>query len=283
MALPKNILYPVDFSERSHQVWPAVRRMAKELGAPVTVLHVADVSHLVPTDSGDELGRIRRALEERLSHFPGSDSGLSQLRRELAEGPPAERIVQRAGKMELPLIMMPTRGHTRFRQLLLGSVTAAVLHDATCPVWTEAHTESPTLHEGGYRSLICAVDMGRDTPGLLKAAEEFSRQFGASLFAVHSIPRGDARFSSTLSDSAHAFLVDTAREDYTKFCRESRVEPPLEIAEERSVAEGLVAAISRHDADLMIIGRGVIHGTLGRLRSCAHDLIRRSPCPVLSI
>jgi nucleotide-binding universal stress UspA family protein len=283
MALPKNILYPVDFSERSHQVWSAVRRMAEQLRASVTVLHVIDIDHLGPTDLSDELQRIRHTLEERLNHFPGSDGGLSYLRCELAEGPPAERIVQRAANMELPLIMMPTRGHTRFRQLLLGSVTAAVLHDATCPVWTERHTEAPTMQEGGYHSMVCAVDMGQQTPRLLKAADEFRRQFGASLFAVHSIPRGDARFSNALSDRAHALLVGTAREDYTAFCREARVQPSLEIAEEPSVVDGIEGAIYKHKADLLVIGRGVIQGTLGRLRSRAHDLIRRSPCPVLSI
>jgi nucleotide-binding universal stress UspA family protein len=118
---------------------------------------------------------------------------------------------------------------------------------------------------------------------LLKVADEFSREFGASLLAVHSIPRGDARFSNALSDRAHALLVDTAREEYTAFSDESRVTPPLEIVAESSVVEGIVGALRKHNADLLVIGRGVIQGTLGRLRTHAHDLIRRSPCPVLSI
>jgi hypothetical protein len=40
------------------------------------------------------------------------------------------------------LIMMATRGRGLFRAALLGSVTAKVLHDADCPVWTAAHVEA---------------------------------------------------------------------------------------------------------------------------------------------
>jgi nucleotide-binding universal stress UspA family protein len=36
-------------------------------------------------------------------------------------------------------------------------------------------------------------------------------------------------------------------------------------------------------ADLVVLGRGAIHETLGRLRTHAHGIIQRSPCPVLSV
>jgi len=35
--------------------------------------------------------------------------------------------------------------------------------------------------------------------------------------------------------------------------------------------------------DLIILGRGAMHETLGRLRTQAHGIIQRSPCPVLSV
>jgi nucleotide-binding universal stress UspA family protein len=36
-------------------------------------------------------------------------------------------------------------------------------------------------------------------------------------------------------------------------------------------------------ADLIVLGRGAMHETLGRLRTHAHGIIQRSPCPVLSV
>ena len=58
----------------------------------------------------------------------------------------------------------------------------------------------------------------------------------------------------------------------------------LVCAPERVAAlQKLKAAAVRHGADLLVIGRGVSQGALGRLRSNAHALIRHSPCAVLSV
>ena len=36
-------------------------------------------------------------------------------------------------------------------------------------------------------------------------------------------------------------------------------------------------------ADLLVLGRGVSQGLVGRLRANAYDIIRQCPCPVVSI
>lgn len=277
MALPKNILYPVDFSIRCQALWPAVAAMARQLDVPVTLLHALDIE--VPV----EMEAARAYLREKLLQFPTTGWDVPRARRELAEGPAAACIVDRAARMDAPLIMMPTRGHTRFRQFLLGSVTAAVLHDAACPVWTEAHTEDKPIPTGDVHSIICAIDMGPRTAGILQTAWEFSKHFGAALHVVHSVSAIDPRFPSGPADRAHAFLIDQARESFPAHCRMAGVDVPLEILEDIGLVSGIAGAIAKYHADLLIIGRGVIQGPLGRLRSNAHELIRRSPCAVLSV
>jgi nucleotide-binding universal stress UspA family protein len=49
------------------------------------------------------------------------------------------------------------------------------------------------------------------------------------------------------------------------------------------VVDSVTEEVERHGADLLVIGRGAIHETLGRLRTHAYGLIRLSPCPVLSV
>ena len=283
MALPKNILYPVDFSTRCRAVWPAVAEMARQLGAPVTLLHALDIEHLELVAASAEMVAIRDHMWEKLERFPTPGLEAMDVCRELLNGSAAACIIDRAAGLDAPLIMMPTRGHTRFRQLLLGSVTAAVLHDAVCPVWTEAHTEDKRVPVHGGRSIVCAIDMGPGTPEVLQAALAFSERFSAALHVVHSVPGIDPRFRSAAADRAHAYLIDRAREDFPGHCQASGVHLPLEIVEDVGMVDGIVGAIAQHRADLLMIGRGVIQGPLGRLRTNAHELIRRSPCAVLSV
>jgi nucleotide-binding universal stress UspA family protein len=49
------------------------------------------------------------------------------------------------------------------------------------------------------------------------------------------------------------------------------------------VADRVREEARRHGADLVLIGRGALHETLGRLRTHAYGIIRQSPCPVLSV
>lgn len=285
MTMPKSILFPVDFSDRSSAVWPAVAAMAQQLRVPVTLFHVVNVGtpHAAAVLSS-HLASICTQDRKRLEQFP--TPGLEGLTSscDVVQGPPAQCIVERAAQMAAPMIMLPTRGHTRFRQLLLGSVTSAVLHDAPGPVWTEAHSENGWAHAAGVRrSMVCAVDLGPRTPALLEAAAAFSQKFGVPLHVVHSVPGIDPRFPSALANRAHALLVEAAREVFPGQCRDAGVSFPLEIAHDCGLTDGIVNAVVRHDADLLLIGRGVIQGPLGRLRTNAHELIRRSPCPVLSI
>ncbi len=49
------------------------------------------------------------------------------------------------------------------------------------------------------------------------------------------------------------------------------------------VAEAVRAEAQRHKTDLVIIGRGMLDQSLGRLRTHSYAIIRQAPCPVLSV
>ena len=63
---------------------------------------------------------------------------------------------------------------------------------------------------------------------------------------------------------------------------------PLALTLRSCVAAGEVGNVIRqaavqHKADLVVIGRGHLGETLGRLRTNAYAVIRQSPCPVISV
>jgi nucleotide-binding universal stress UspA family protein len=257
--------------------------MARRLEVPVTLLHVVDVGH--PDERkvfSGYMPSLRARAQEMLSRLETPELEVPASRREVLTGAAARCIVEKAAQMEAPWIMLPTRGHTRYRQLLLGSVTASVLHDAPCPVWTEAHTEYGSAHPD-CKLIVCAPDLGPTTPKLLTTARQLSERLATPLRIVHSVPGIDPRFPSALADRAHAFLIDQAKDSFSVHCRAAGANFELEVVEDPILVRGIVDAVARLNADLLVIGRGVIQGPLGRLRTSAHDLIRRSPCAVLSV
>ena len=193
---------------------------------------------------------------------------------------PALVISEYARKEHVDLIMMPTHGHGPFRRLLLGSVTAKVLHDAECPVWTDVHEER-SLMRAGCNAVLCAVDCGLEAVTSIQWAAEFASSYGAQLTLVHAIPAlagptpaADRRFRKYLADHARAHIDDLQQKAGTT----ARV-----CVEGGKIAETVRNAALQHAADLIVIGQGCLHETLGGLRSNAYAIVRESPCPVVRV
>lgn len=135
----KHILFPVDFSPRSVAAAPFVEAMANRFHAKVTIVNiVVPITYAGMTEPGAaffiEPEELRLTAQKWLEgQLPTEFSGLDVTR--IAQiGDPALGITSFAHSNNVDLIMMPTHGYGPFRRLLLGSVTAKVLHDAHVPV-----------------------------------------------------------------------------------------------------------------------------------------------------
>jgi nucleotide-binding universal stress UspA family protein len=200
-----------------------------------------------------------------------------------AIGDPAEVITAFAHEHEIDLIMMPTHGYGPFRSLLLGSVTAKVLHDAKCPVWTAAHVDEPPRRDHlAFRDILCAVDGTAASVGLMKWAAELAADANATLRLVHVIPRMESAVARQMNRESDEAVSEEERKTIEGLEESAGIKAPLCVAV-GNVAERVHEEARRHGADLVVIGRGALHETLGRLRTHAHAIIRQSLCPVLSV
>jgi nucleotide-binding universal stress UspA family protein len=181
----------------------------------------------------------------------------------------------------MDLIMMPTHGLGFFRNYLIGSVTAKVLHDARCPVWTATHAEEQRSRQLP-KAALCAVDGKEGTLALIRWAGEFSKQMGASLKLLHVVPP----ISDWLELASERDLQEQLREEARsklRVCQESSgVDVTVRVAV-GPIAATVAEEASQEGADLVIIGRGSLRSPLGRLRTHAYGIIQKSPCPVLSL
>jgi nucleotide-binding universal stress UspA family protein len=116
----------------------------------------------------------------------------------------------------------------------------------------------------------------------MRWAGQLAKDFGASLRLVHVIPGIESWPARQMDRQFEEDMRLEARKKVEELQEAAGVDCPLCIAV-GVVAEGVREEARRHSSDAIVIGRGVIHETLGRLRTHAHEIIRRSPCPVLSV
>jgi nucleotide-binding universal stress UspA family protein len=223
-------------------------------------------------------------VEERLEEFFTEELASVVVHRAVVLGDPAPEIVRRAHAEVFDLIVMPTHGYGPFRRLLLGSVTAKVLHDADCPVLTGPHMEQVAMdHAVKFQKIVCALDLGPHSPAVLEWAAKFSQSLSAELAIVHALTIGEARVGSFYFDPDwRTQLINSARSRITYLCENAPVLP--QVCVETGDAPHVVAGVARRiGADLVIIGRSSAPGIAGRLRENAYAIVRGSPCAVLSV
>jgi nucleotide-binding universal stress UspA family protein len=286
----KNILFPVDGSERSAAAAPFVNAVAKREKATVTLLNFVEVPAVwygaaeVPVVPELNIDRLIEEAEHNLTffaaeHFPGLETRIR-----VEQGDPGSCIPAFARSSAADLIMMPTRGRGRFRAALLGSVTAKVLHDAECSVWTAAHTESTDyMISPEWSTVVCAIDTTPEAATLLRRAADLAANYGATVRLVHAVPPPPQAAQQRYFDrDFDIFLKDNARTTIDAMQKEAGTNFKVCIGN-GSVSTVVAAACRDYQADLVLAGRGTLPAFAGRLRTHLYGIIRDVASPVLSV
>jgi nucleotide-binding universal stress UspA family protein len=275
----KQIVFPVDFSTQSHTAAEYVAAYARHFDAEVALLHV----EAMPTPTEFYMWEPQpERLNQLLETFATEEFAGMKVRRQVTAGDPAGEIVRYAHNEKVDLIMLPTHGRGAFRRFVLGSVTAKVLHDTPCPVWTGAHLDvQQSAAPPNLTNIVCAVDLDDIGMHTLRYAGDFCRVTGATLIVAHAVPAVETLPEAYLDVEFRTDLIEAARKRVGEMQRSAGTEAPVCIAA-GNIAQFIRYAAQSHDAGLVIIGRGG-HGALGRLRTHDYAIIRECECPVLSI
>jgi len=283
----RNILFPIDYSEPCGAVVPYAKEMIRHFSANLTLVHAYGPEALARSDraiTDPGLPEEVRLIEEQrlrqfaLETFPGLHVESIV---ELGEpGSVIHKVVQRQGT---DLVMLATHGHGPIRRLLLGSVTAKVLHDVSAAVWTSTGAVVTGGHTSRMpcRSVLCAVDETDEAEAVLKAAVAFASGYKARLWLVHIVEPPITTMEIDVPGYTKG-LMDAADFRLRELKGKLAVDIPHTVIN-ATVSNGIREEAARRDADLVITGRGRAQASFYTLLSRLYPIVRESPCPVLSI
>jgi nucleotide-binding universal stress UspA family protein len=281
----QQILCPIDFSDGSSQAIQYAIALARQRKTMLTVLHVA-------ADGSD----TRALATEAAALFEGARQAGIKVEVLVEFGQPARQIVNRAALLPADVIVLGTHGAGGFEHLMLGSVAEKVLRKATCPVFT-VPPQANFSPGAPIKTLVCAVDFSEWSLAALDEACALAEETHGSVTAVHVIEwpwhETPTPHVEGIPPEQAAALLDYRR--YLETTAKSRLDAVKEdvgrgrcrietrVVHGKPYAE-LLCAAEREHADLIVIG---VHGRSALdvffFGSTTHQVVRRAPCPVLTL
>lgn len=163
-SLPQHILVPVDFSDCSLEAVEMALQVAQTFRSAVTLLHVSEpigysldfrLSHIEQDKQARENAKAR---VEELAQLIRSQGLTAHV---VFKNPPvSDAIVDVSSQGKVDLIVMGTHGRRGVSRVFLGSVAAAVLRHAACPVLTVKSPRYAVGHPRRMKPSQAAVSPG---------------------------------------------------------------------------------------------------------------------------
>ena len=136
----KKILVPIDGSEQSYRALGFGMDLAKRYSSKVILLTVEQLifqEPLFPPFSKQSYDNLedahRKILSQAFNEAKKIDSEI-EISKRLANGRPADKIIEIAKEDGVDLIVIGSRGLGGIKEFLLGSVSDRVADHAPCPV-----------------------------------------------------------------------------------------------------------------------------------------------------
>jgi len=153
MSVMNKILVPVDGSDHSLRALELAVNVANKFNSKIEVLHVINIFSLYSLNSEndeadeslssyDEYEKYIEILRENgesilkkaYNHGKKFSKSYLELKTKLVEGKPSDMIILEGENGNFDHIFIGSRGIGKIQELLLGSVSRAVVHRSTVPV-----------------------------------------------------------------------------------------------------------------------------------------------------
>jgi len=293
----KNILCATDFSDFSNHTIGYGVALAKEFEAKLFVSHVIDLSSVAIYGEFqlDPVGQQNRIVEDaavQLKELTG-DQPISW-EPLITVGKPADEISRAVEEKDIDLVITATRGRAGLKRIILGSVTERLMRTLTCPLLVVNSPEHKFVSTADQaikiKKILVGCDFSPDSGQALKHALSLAQEFQAELHLAHVIEpptqpdlhKEDTPVSEEIQQDYRDLLTRKLREMVPT---EARLwcTPQTGLLEGQPYEE-IVAYAESKNIDMIVLGvRG--HGLVKTLflGSTTDRVVRRSPCPVLSV
>jgi nucleotide-binding universal stress UspA family protein len=293
----KHIVCATDFSDYANRTIPYGIALAKEFGSKLYICHVVDLSSIAIYGEFqlDPVGQQDRILEY-------AQAQLSQLLADqqiewepvIVVGHTAEEISRIVEDKNIDLVISATRGRTGLKRLLLGSVTERLMRTLTCPLLVVHSPEQGFVDVADQKiqlkRVLVGCDFSEDSGVAMQYGLSFAQEFEAELHLVHVVEPPTYQHMlkppSALQEEINQELRNRLEEKLRELVPEEArnwCTPETDLLEGNAYEE-LTRYAESHSIDMIVLGvRG--HGLVKTLLvgSTTDRVIRKSPCPVLSV
>ena len=290
------IFCATDFSKLAEQVVSYGITLARELNARLIVCHVVDF----PTVT--MYGEAVAAPIEHQNRF--MDFAKNEINRLVGDAPidsqalvtlgnTTEEISRLVADFNADLVITATHGRSGLKRFFLGSVTERLMRILPCPLLVLRGAEEGAAPESTnfpFQRILVGCDFSTDSDLAFENSLSMAQEFEAELHMVHVVePSGYKDLFKMSAESGEKFkqdLYDMIKERLQAMVPEEAMnwltlETHLLVG--KPYAE-IIRYAEINEIDLIVLGiRG--HGMVEDLLmgSTTDRVIRRAPCPVLSV
>jgi len=291
MAAARPILAATDFSERAGMALERAAQCARQLGAPLVLLHVVERYHLdalqrLAQEAGalggaDWPARARAELERRASRLAQAH-GVA-VESEVRIGRAFEEIAECAAARAAELTVIGAHGEHFLRDLLLGATAQkAVRRNPGSTLVVRRGGSAP------YGHVLVPVDFSPDAAAALAAARRLAPQARLHVLHAYELPFEGKLFyagvAQTVVDEYRELAEREAERELAAFLAEAGA---AALASSARVVHGhapdvVVREAARRDADLVAIGaHGRSELSYFMLGSVSLHVVLEAQCDVL--
>jgi nucleotide-binding universal stress UspA family protein len=295
----QRILFPTDFSSVAEDAFSHAAHLAMKYDAEVHVFNVASphqadqanpMDYLPLEASDEEGGQFFMPIEEVDVETPAHEQGsVRVVYRQVESVSPAKAIIDRAGDLDVDLIVMGTHGRKGVDRLLSTSVSEEVVRQAPCPVFTILGSDDDGPTAGPFvRRVLAPVDLSEQSTLVADHAAELAATYDATLDLLHVVEEAAYPTVYGIDPLGPALpdIQERAREAMEELAsRVSDRAPDVEVHVMTGyAARDIIDFAADRQSSLIVMAT---HGRTGLERfligSVAEKVVRSATCPVFTL